>query len=167
MMDANALIAATAAMAVLMALVAWYDLKQLRIPNWSVLAVLAVFIVTGLWGLPLDVFAWHLLHGVIVLVLGFLLYTFVAGHIGGGDIKLTAALTPFIAGSDLGFIALVYALLAIVGLMLLRLVRAIRRDLVTGWKALDQKRVFPAGLLLGGTIMIYFVKQLAEIAYVA
>jgi prepilin peptidase CpaA len=166
-MDPDALIAATAAMAVLMALVTWYDLKQLRIPNWSVLAVVAVFVVTGLWGLPLDIFLWRLLHGVIVLVLGFLLYTLVSGHMGGGDIKLIAALTPFIAGPDLGFIALVYALLAIVGLIVQRFVRAIQRDRVTGWKALDQKRVFPAGLLLGGTIMIYLVKQLAEGAYVA
>ena len=55
-MDTHALMAATAAMAVLMTLAAWFDLKWLRIPNWCVLAVVAVFIVTGLWGLPLDTF---------------------------------------------------------------------------------------------------------------
>ena len=66
-MDTYALMAATAAMAILMILVTWFDLKQLRIPNWSVLAVLGVFVVTGLWGLPIDVFAWRLLAGVIVL----------------------------------------------------------------------------------------------------
>jgi len=164
-MDTYALIAATAAMAVLMGVVAWYDLKYLRIPNWSVLAVAGVYVVTGLWGLPLDVFAWHLLYGVIVLVVGFLLYTVASSHMGGGDIKLIAALTPFIFARDLGFIALVYALLAIVGLTIQRFARAIQRDRVTGWKSLDQKRVFPAGLLLGGTIMIYLAKQLADRFY--
>jgi prepilin peptidase CpaA len=166
-MDTYPLMVATAAMAVLMAVVTWYDLKYLRIPNWSVLAVAGVFVVTGLWGLPLDTFLWHLLYGVIVLVLGFLLYSVASGHMGGGDIKLIAALTPFIAAPDLGFIALVYALLAIVGLMIQRFARAIQRDRVTGWKALDQKRVFPAGLLLGGTIMIYLAKELAERFYTA
>ena len=35
------------------------------------------------------------------------------------------------------------------------------RDRKTGWAALDQKRFFPAGLLLGGTIMIYLGLELA------
>jgi prepilin peptidase CpaA len=162
MMETQALIAATAAMAVLMILAGWFDLKQLRIPNWCVLAVIALFIVTGLWGLPLDIFAWRFLHGVIVLFVGFGLYTISGGHVGGGDIKLIAALTPFIAGSDIGFVLLVFALLSFAGLMIHRLVRGMLRDRKTGWAALDQKRFFPAGLLLGGTIMIYLGWQLAE-----
>jgi len=160
-METQALAAATAAMAVLMALTAWFDLKALRIPNWCVLAVLGIFVVTGLWGLPLDVFAWRLLHGVIVLFLGFGLYTIGAGHVGGGDIKMIAALTPFIPGSDVGFVLLLFALLAFAGLMVHRLVRAMLRNRKTGWAALDQRRFFPVGLLLGGTIMIYLGVELA------
>jgi len=162
MMDTQALIAATAVMAVLMSLAGWFDLKKLRIPNWCVVAVVGLFIVTGLWGLPLDVFAWRLLHGVIVLFVGFGLYSISGGNVGGGDIKLIAALTPFIAGTDLGFVLLVFALLSFTGLMIHRFVRAMLRDRKTGWAALDQKRFFPAGLLLGGTIMIYLGWQLAE-----
>jgi prepilin peptidase CpaA len=161
MMEMQALIAATAVMAVLMGLTGWFDLKALRIPNWCVLAVVALFIVTGLWGLPLDVFAWRFLHGVIVLFVGFGLYSISGGHVGGGDIKLIAALTPFIAGKDLLFVLMVFALLSFAGLMLHRFVRAMLRDRKTGWAALDQKRFFPAGLLLGGTIMIYLGWQLA------
>jgi len=163
-MDTHALMAATAAMAVLMAFAAWYDLKELRIPNWCVLSVVAVFLVTGLWGLPLETYAWRISYGVIVLFLGFGLYLIaggIGGHVGGGDIKLIAALAPFIGGSDLGFVALVYAVLSIVGLMVHRLIRSRLRDRKTGWKALDQRRVFPAGLLLGGTIMIHLGVQLA------
>jgi prepilin peptidase CpaA len=161
MMETQALIAATAVMAVLMGLAGWFDLKALRIPNWCVLAVVGLFIVTGIWGLPLDIFAWRLLHGVIVLFVGFGLYSISGGHVGGGDIKLIAALTPFIAGSDLGFVLVTFALLSFAGLMVHRLVRAMLRDRKTGWAALDQKRFFPAGLLLGGTIMIYMGWQLA------
>jgi hypothetical protein len=46
--------------------------------------------------------------------------------------------------------------------MLHRFVRAMLRERKTGWAALDQKRFFPAGLLLGGTIMIYLGWQLTE-----
>lgn len=162
MMETQALIAATAAMAVLMGLAGWFDLKALRIPNWCVLAVVGLFIVTGLWGLPFDIFAWRFLHGVIVLFVGFGLYSISGGNVGGGDIKLIAALTPFIAGRDVGFVLMVFALLAFAGLMIHRFVRALLRDRITGWAALDQKRFFPAGLLLGGTIMIYLGWQLAE-----
>ncbi len=161
MMETNALAVATVAMAVLMAITAWFDLKSLRIPNWCVLAVLAVFLVTGLWGLPLDIFAWRLLHGVIVLVLGFGLYTVAGGHVGGGDIKMIAVLTPFIPGAHVGFVLLIFVLVSVAGLIVHRLARAGLRDRKTGWAALDQRRFFPVGLLLGGTIMIYLIVELA------
>ena len=162
MMETQALMAATAVMAVLMGLAAWFDLKELRIPNWCVLAVVGLFIVTGLWGLPLTTFAWHFLYGVIVLFVGFGLYSISGGHIGGGDIKLIAALTPFIAGKDVLFVLMVFALLSFAGLLVHRLVRGLLRGRKTGWAALDQKRFFPAGLLLGGTIMIYLGLELTE-----
>lgn len=161
MMDTQALTVATAAMAVLMSLVGWFDLKQLRIPNWSVLAVVGLFVVTGLWGLPLEVFGWRLLQGAIVLLVGFGLYSVSGGRVGGGDMKMIAALTPFIAGKDVLFVLTVFAVLSFAGLLLHRFARSILRERKTGWASLDQKRFFPAGLLLGGTIMIYLVTELA------
>jgi prepilin peptidase CpaA len=161
MMETQALLAATAAMAVVMTIMAWYDLKALRIPNWTVLAVIAVFVVTGFWGLPWDTVLWRLSHGVIVLLVGFVLYNLSGGRVGGGDVKMIAALTPFISGPWLGFVLITYALVSLLGLMLYRFVRALIRDRTTGWKAFDQKRFFPAGLLLGATIMIYLGADLA------
>lgn len=160
-METQALAVATAAMAVLMILVTWFDLKQLRIPNWSVLAVLGVFVVTGLWGLPLESFAWRLLAGVIVLVVGFGLYSVGGGNVGGGDIKMMAALTPFVAARDVGFVLILFAGLSLLGIMLHKMVRARLRGRQTGWKALDQQRFFPVGLLLGATIMLYLGGELA------
>lgn len=162
-METSALMAATGAMAVLMAIVAWYDLKALRIPNWSILAMVGIYVVTGLWGLPWDEFLWRLLYGVIMLFVGFGLYTISAGNIGGGDIKMIAALTPFIGSlRDLGFVLLSFALVSVIGLLLLRFARAMIRGRITGWAAFDQKRFFPAGLLLGITIMLYLGVSLAE-----
>jgi prepilin peptidase CpaA len=161
MMETQALIAATAAMAVLMGLMAWYDLKSLRIPNWTVLAVIAVFLVTGFWGLPWDIVLWRLSHGVIVLVVGYGLYSLSGGNVGAGDVKMIAALTPFIAGPSLGFVLITYAVASFTGLILHRFARALIRDRKTGWMAFDQRRFFPAGLLLGATIMIYLGAELA------
>ncbi len=160
MMETAALVVATAAMAVLMVLAGYFDLKQLRIPNWCVLAVIAVFLVTGLWGLEFGTYLWRIGHGVIVLFIGFGLYSISSGHVGGGDIKLIAALTPFIAGQDLLFVLVVFSILSLSGVALHRFARS-RLKGPTGWAALDQKRFFPAGLLLGGTIMIYLGTTLA------
>lgn len=162
MMETQALALATAAMAVLMAITAWFDLKALRIPNWCVLAALGIFLVTGLWGLPLKVVGWRLLYAVIVLVVGFAIYSLSEGRVGGGDVKMIAALTPFVPGSAVGFVLLVFALLSFVGLIIHRLIRGILRGRQTGWMALDQRRFFPVGLLLGGTIMIYLGYELAS-----
>ena len=163
MMETTALAVATAAMGVLMLMIAWYDLKELRIPHWTILGIVAVYVVTGLWGLPTHLFAWRLLYGVIVLLVGFGLYTVSGGNIGGGDIKMMAALTPFIGGlRDLGFVLMTYALVSIVGLIVLKIVRKFLRERHTGWKAFDQKRFFPAGLLLGLTIMLYLGVRLGQ-----
>jgi len=161
MMDTYALIAATAAMSVLVVIIAWYDLKYLRIPNWSVLAIIAVFLGTASWGLPLDTFLWRIGYGVIVLFVGYGLWSLGAGHVGGGDIKMTAALAPFVGGADLALVLAVFAICAIVGIVLHRFVRARLKGRQTGWKSLDQKRVFPVGLLLGISIMAMLLTEVA------
>ena len=74
MFSTPALWAAFAAMVPLMVLTAWWDLKHLKIPNKLVLAVLATFVVAGLWGLPLETFAWRLVYGLVALAFGFGLF---------------------------------------------------------------------------------------------
>jgi len=159
MIATPALWVAFAAMVPLMVWASWSDLKTLKIPNILVLAVLGVFIVTGLWGLPTDVFFWRLLHGVIVLFAGFAAFSF--GLIGGGDAKMAAALTPFIAPPDLGQFFIAYGVTTLLLLMVLRLVMQINRHRETGWLSVDQmkkparERVFPMGLIFGVTMVVY------------
>ena len=66
------------------------DALSLRIPNWLTLTILAAFFPLA-WatGMPLDVFGLHVLTGVILFVVGFVLFS--AGLFGGGDAKLLAA----------------------------------------------------------------------------
>ncbi len=159
MISAPALWVAFAAMVPLMIWASWTDLKSLKIRNTAVLAVLGVFIVTGLWGLPTDIFFWRLLHGVIVMFAGFAMFSF--GLIGGGDAKMAAALTPFILPTDLPDFFVIYGIITLLLLMLLRMLMQMNRHRETGWLSIDQlkkparERVFPMGLIFGVTIVIY------------
>lgn len=66
------------------------DALSLRIPNRLTLIIFAAFFPLA-WatGMPLDVFGFHVLTGVILIVVGFMLFS--AGLFGGGDAKLLAA----------------------------------------------------------------------------
>jgi len=160
MMSTASLAIALAAMIPLMAYTIREDLKSLRIPNWVVLAVLVLFIATGSWGLPLDTFFWRLLYGVVALGLGIGLYAIGAGKVGAGDLKLIAALVPFVNPRDVSFVLLVYSVVTIIGLFGHRMIRAKLHGRETGWKAIDQKIYFPLALILGVTIVIYMLRSL-------
>ncbi len=66
------------------------DAMSLRIPNWLNLTIFTAFFPLA-WatGMPLAVFGLHVLTAVILLVVGFALFSF--GFFGGGDAKLMAA----------------------------------------------------------------------------
>ena len=63
------------------------DALSLRIPNWLTLTIFAAFFPLA-WatGMPLAVFGLHVLTAVILLAVGFALFSF--GFFGGGDAKL-------------------------------------------------------------------------------
>jgi prepilin peptidase CpaA len=84
-----------------------YDLASFTIPNFltaTLLAMFAVFVLAA--GLGLPAIGWHLLAGLVGLVLGFALFAF--GYIGGGDAKLFAVTALWLGFRDL----MPYALIA-------------------------------------------------------
>jgi prepilin peptidase CpaA len=110
------------ALPLLLAAAAGWDVASFTIPNFLTLALFAVFAVFAVAaGLALPAIGWHLLAGLVGLLIGFAL--FALGYIGGGDAKLFAVVVLWLGLKDL----LPYALLASVlggvlalGLMLLR-----------------------------------------------
>lgn len=76
------------------------DLLTMRIPNWLNLAIAVSMPPMALIaGMPLDLVAWHLLAGAVMLVIGFGLF---AGRlVGGGDAKLMAAAALWVGWSQL------------------------------------------------------------------
>ncbi|MGR3711464.1 MAG: prepilin peptidase [Alterinioella nitratireducens] len=135
--------------------VAWSDLREMRIPNVSVLALAGVFLAVGLIALPFEVYYMRLLQLAIVLLAGFLLTSL--GLVGAGDSKFAAAMAPFIAPGDyLMFLTLFAAVL--IGSWIThrgaKAVPAVRRA-TPGWVSWDRGKLFPMGVALAGALVVY------------
>ena len=74
----------------LMIVAAMTDVTSYRIPNWLT-ALIAVLFFPMAWatGMPVAEFGWHIAAGLILFVMGYLM--FAVGIFGGGDAKLMAA----------------------------------------------------------------------------
>lgn len=136
--------------------VAWSDVKDMRIPNLAVLALMAVYAIVGFLTLPLESWAWTWVHFLVVLVIGFVLNMTAA--FGAGDAKFAAAMAPFVALGDLRlFLVLLCAvtLAAVVAHRVMRAIPAIRRA-TPDWQSW-QRREFPFGLALAPALIFYLV----------
>src|SRR5438128_7849366 len=95
------------ALPLLLAAAAGFDIASFTIPNFLPLALLAAFALFAIAaGLSGAMIGWHILAGVLGLLVGFAL--FALGHIGGGDAKLFAAVALWLGLKEL----LPYALVA-------------------------------------------------------
>lgn len=130
------------------------DLRAMRIPNTSVLLLVLVFVLVGLWVLPWPLVASQLINLVVVLVLGILLNA--AGVFGAGDAKFAAAAAPFVMLGDAGFVMMLLAVNLLAAFLTHRVAaRTPLRDLAPGWESWQRKKDFPMGLSLGSTLSIY------------
>ena len=152
----------------LLAAGAW-DLASFTIPNFLTAALLAVFILFALVaGLGFAAIGWHLLAGLVGLVLGFAL--FALGYIGGGDAKLFAATVLWLGFKDLmpyALIASVFGGLLTLAMILLRqcpLPQAFTRQ---AWivKLHDTRSGIPYGVALAAAL--FFLLPSTEIFHLA
>ena len=75
----------------LLLVASWEDLTTYRIANWIPLVIFAMFPAYALGiGLTLDQILWHAVAFTVTLAIGFALFAW--GKVGGGDVKLLAAL---------------------------------------------------------------------------
>lgn len=136
--------------------VAWSDMRAMRIPNHSVVALTLVFVVVGLVALPFDAYLWRYLHLVVVLLIGMVMNA--GGLVGAGDAKFAAAAAPFVAIGDLPRLAVVFAATLLAAWVTHRLAKhSPLRKLVPEWESWEKKKDFPMGLALGGALFIYLV----------
>ncbi len=136
--------------------VSWSDMARMKIPNKSVVAMLAVFAVIGLVALPsFSEYLWRWSHFAVVLAIGFVLN--MLRLVGAGDAKFAAAMAPFIGLSDgYPFMFLLGAVI-IAAFILHRLARASPlRQRVPDWESWT-RREFPMGLALAPSLLFYLI----------
>ncbi|MFY0690643.1 MAG: prepilin peptidase [Paracoccaceae bacterium] len=131
------------------------DLSTMKIPNKTVLSLMAVYLVVGLIALPLPEYGLRMTHFVVVLVIGFLLN--MAGMLGAGDAKFAAAMAPFVAVSDLTFILMLLAICILLGFASHRIARRMTpiRKLTPEWESWTEVKQFPMGYPLAATLIAY------------
>lgn len=138
-------------------IVAHSDLRGMRIPNWCVDLLAAIYVIVGLIAMPSwSEYGWHLLHLPIGVAIGFLFYA--GGAVGAGDAKFAGAAAPFVAFADLRLIAILFAVNLLAGFATHRLAKyTALRNLAPDWKSWSVGSKFPMGLCLGGTLAIYLL----------
>lgn len=137
-------------------IVAWSDMRAMRIPNWTVLALAAVFVVIGLFTLPWSIYGWGFIHLLVVLVVGIVMNA--AGLVGAGDAKFAAAAAPFISLGDFRFFILLFAANIAAALITHRMtLRTKLAKLAPGWDSWERTWEFPMGFSLGGTLGLYLI----------
>lgn len=166
MFETPALWVVIATMVPLLLYTAWSDIKTLKIPNWIPLAILVIYLITGLWGLPLDVFLWGLGAGVITLIVFIVLYGVLdsmgVGGIGAGDLKLLAAVIPFMFASDLLMI-LIFYFIAVMAVWIVFTIAWKRKKHESSLASLNQegtrygRRTPPMGVAIAGAMIAYLV----------
>ena len=137
----------------LLALAAGWDLASYTIPNLLQLALVAAFVFFVLaTGMPHGMLGWHLLAGFLGLTVGFTLFAF--GFIGGGDVKLFAAIALWLGfDRDLMNYMLIASLLGgalTLALLVLRQVPLPARLAGQSWllRLHDQRAGIPYGVAL-------------------
>ncbi len=140
--------------------VAWSDLRDMRIPNISVLALTGVFLAIGLAQVATETMAfstWYmrLLQLVVVLLAGFIITSL--GLVGAGDAKFAAAMAPFVAPGDYLMFLVLFAAVLIGSWITHRSARAVPavRRATPDWVSWDRGKLFPMGVALAGALVVY------------
>ena len=135
---------------------AFTDLREMRITNQAVVVLGALFLVLGLFALPVEAYLWRLAQLAMVLVAGIALNF--AGAVGAGDAKFAAAAAPYVALGDLRMLLVLFMLNLLAAVATHRLAKYTPlRRLAPHWISWDRGWDFPMGLSLGGTLGIYLI----------
>ena len=138
----------------LLLLMAWGDLRYMRIRNFAVLTLAAMFVVVGPFVFDLHDYGVRWVQ--MLAMLGIAFFLTMAGVMGGGDAKMLAAMAPYVALQDMGFFLLILACAMIAALATHRLFRSlpVATDSTPDWRSWGHAKV-PMGLGLSGCLMLY------------
>ena len=134
--------------------VSWSDMKFMKIPNKSVMALAAVWLVVGFIVMSRHDWLWGFALLAIALVVGFIAN--MISLIGAGDAKFAAAMAPFFVMADWRYALGLFAACLLAAFVCHRFARRIPalKSLTTTWVSWTNKD-FPMGLALSGTLIFY------------
>jgi len=124
--------------------ISWNDMRDMKITNKTVIAVLACYAVLGPFAFGLEMYLWQWLHFPIVLVVCMALWALRA--MGGGDAKLIAAMSPYFVTTDLDLIMPIFAA-SLLGALVVHTVFRLTplTPPVPHWQCWDAGRSSPTG----------------------
>ncbi len=133
------------------------DLKRMKIPNTSVLAMAAIWPLTGWFLVGMSGWLWGMALMAIVFVAGFLLY--LTGTFGAGDAKFSAAMAGIFVGGNIGEILLIIFVCMIGALIVHRILRSLPfvRNATPDWESWTRRRYFPFGMALSAIAVFYLL----------
>ena len=132
--------------------VMYTDLAQMRIPNYAVLALIAVFLVVGPFVLPFTDYLWRFVHFAVVLGIGIVVNATMG--VGAGDCKFAAAMAPFVALADWQTVVMLYVItsltLVVVHLLLRKITPIAAAARNAEWVSFTKERgaILPLGVAL-------------------
>ena len=140
--------------------VSWSDMKFMKIPNTAVLALFAVFVVTGLFALPIVEYLLRYAHVAVILAVGFAAN--MLRLMGAGDAKFLAAMAPFVDRGDAALVMPIFATVLLAAFATHRIFRALPpiRRAYPDWESWTNRK-FPMGLALAGALILYLALGLA------
>ena len=136
--------------------VSWSDMRFMKIPNKAVIALLLVWLIIGIFVVPLKIWAWGWALAAIVLVAGFVANA--AGLVGAGDAKFAAAMAPIFVNANIKLVLVLFASCLLGAFAAHRLARMVPafRGATQDWASWTHKD-FPMGLALSGTLIFYIL----------
>lgn len=135
--------------------VTWKDLATMKIPNASVLALAAVWLVLGPLLMPWQDWLWGWGFAAITFALGLVCYLVMG--VGAGDVKFATVIAPFFVGANLLFSLKLIAACMIGGLVCHQIAQRLPliRKATPNWKSWEVGRVMPFGLCLSGILILH------------
>lgn len=130
-------------LAPVLVMVAWSDLRHLRIPNALSLVAIGLFALCAMMAPPADLGLRVGIAG-MVFALGFI--GFCRGLWGGGDVKFLAALMLFVPVTTLAVFSYVFSASMLAGIALVLGLRRLPAASGFGWKSMSGSTKFPMGL---------------------
>jgi prepilin peptidase CpaA len=125
----------------------WFDLRFLRIPNVLVGAVVATAIVLAPFLLTWPDSLTRIVVAGVVFAAGFA--GFMCRLIGGGDVKMLAALMLFVPLNQMAAFCLLFAAALLIGIGAVQALRAFAHRPGSIWGVLREKHRYPMGLSIG------------------